>query len=489
MQEALINQSSLLSFSKPHRLLAFSLVSIFLLLVGLGIHQYSLPLWSVCLENDTDGGILFGVAQPIRSDDWAVEIPLMLSQVSHKPPFPVINTNIGCGTNQLAPSKLPVWHILTIFKPTTWGFFLGADTGLAWMWWSMVLGFFYTFFLLFMLISRNRFFLSMMGSLLLLFSPFFQFWSMHKSEIPIFMNLAFISFAYLTFGRGKKVILANGVLLGWFCGCFMLNFIYPPCQVSLAYLLVFMMGGFIANRYPELDLYKTGMIRLAGFAMALAIVMFAAVVFYLEAQKIIDILAETVYPGKRLSTGGDFEPWKLLSNTLLIHLYVFFRHGFSAPFLVNWADMTNICEYASFIFLFPVLLAIFIARCTIARKIVDPLSLMIGCYIALILVYMFLGFPEWLSKYSGFSRTPAGRELMGLGIANIVLLVAMLSKPIYFELSKTIRLFISIGWAVLLVISAVYLFTKWPAAPPGIPDRRLSGRRICFPLPAEFRTQ
>jgi hypothetical protein len=457
------HQSVLISFSRPHRILALALVSLFLLLVGLGIHQYSLPL--LRCDIDKGSGTLLGVPQAIRSDDWAAEIPLMLSQVSHKPPFPVINKNIGYGANQLAPFKLPVRHVLAVFKPTTWGFFLGANAGLAWMWWSMVLGFFYVFFLLFMLISRNRFFPSIMGSLMLLFSPFFQFWSMHGSEIPIFMALVILSFAYLTFSTGKKVILANGVLLGWSCGCFMFNFIQPACQVSLAYLLVFMLAGFIADRHSQLALRHAGLFRLSGLAIALAIAIFAAAVFYLDAREVINILPQTVYPGKRFSTGGDFEPWKLLSNNFLIHLYVFFKHGVNAPLLVNWADMGNICEYGSFIFLFPVLIPVLIARCAIARKAVDPLSVMIGGYITLILVYIFLGFPEWLSKYSGFSRTPSSRELMGLGIANMVLLVVMLSKTIYFELSKRIRLLVTTGWAMLLILSAVHLFAKWPIAP------------------------
>jgi hypothetical protein len=452
------HQSVLISFSRPHRILALALVSLFLLLVGLGIHQYSLPLLG-CGE-DKNSGLLLGVPQTIRSDDWAVQIPLMLSQLSHKPPFPVINKNIGYGVNQLAPFKLPVRHVLALFKPTTWGFFLGADTGLAWMWWSMVLGFFYVFFLLFMLISRNRFFLSIMGSLMLLFSPFFQFWSMHMSEIPIFMALAVISFAYLTFSAGKKVILANGVLLGWSCGCFMLNFIQPALQVSLAYLLVFMLAGFIADRRSQLALRHAGLFRLSGLAISLAIAIFAAAVFYVDAREVIDIMAQTVYPGKRFSTGGDFEPWKLLSNNFLIHLYVFFKHGANAATWVNWADMSNICQYASFIFLFPVLIPVLIVR-----KAVDPLSVMMCVYITLILVYMFLGFPEWLSKYSGFSRTPSCRELMGLGIANVVLLVAMLPKTVYFELSKRIRLVLISGWAMLLILSAVHLFAKWPVAP------------------------
>ncbi len=458
------NDGVLISFSRPHRILALALLSLFLLLIGLRIHQYSLPIWGSTVQ-DKSFGLLLGVPQMVRSDDWCVEIPLMLSQLSHKPPFPVVNTNIGYGANLLAPFKVPVWHILALFKPTTWGFFLGANTGLAWMWWSMVLGFFYAFFLLFMLISRNRFFLSMMGSLILLFSPFFQFWSMHKSEIPIFMALIFISLVYLTFSANKKVILANGALLGWFCGCFMLNFIYPPYQVSLAYLLVFILVGFMADRYSQLALRQAGSIRLAALAISLGIAVFATAIFDRDAREVIDIMADTVYPGKRFSTGGDFEPWKLLSNTFLIHAYLLFKHGIQASSLVVWADLKNICESASFIFLFPFLILVLIARCVVARKPVDPLSLMIAGYITLLLVYMFLGFPDWLSKYSGFSRTPSYRHLMGLGIANVALSVTMISKP-DFELPKRIRVFISVGWAVLLLLSAMHFFAHWKIVPP-----------------------
>jgi hypothetical protein len=40
----------------------------------------------------------------------------------------------------------------------------------------------------------------------------------------------------------------------------------------------------------------------------------------------------------------------------------------------------------------------------------------------------------------------------------------MLSKTIYFELSKRIRLVVITAWAILLILSAVHLFAKWPVA-------------------------
>lgn len=434
-------------------------------LVGLNLHQYSFPFWTHTIGEYGNGGILLGVPQAIRSDDWAVEIPLMLAQVSHQPPFPITNTNIGLGVNQLSHFKLPVWHILALFKPTTWGFFLGVDIGLSWMWWSMVLGLFYSFFLLFMLISKKQIYLSLMGSLIVLFSPFFQFWSMHMSEIAIFMALMFISFSHLMTSTRKRIVIANALLLGWSSGCFLLSFIYPPYQISLAYLLMFMLGGFIIDRYSELNSSQYRILRFICLGVPIAVVVFSGIVYYYEASEVIRLMSNTVYPGMRFSTGGDFDPWKLLSNNLFVHVYGLFQHGIKAAYFFDWKPTNNICEYSSFIFFFPFLILILIAKCITEKRWVDPLSLMVAGYIMILLVYMLWGFPNWLCKYTLFSRTPAFREIMGLGIANSVMMVSMLAKPVHFELSKRLRVSITIVWGAVLIFSALELFDKWPATP------------------------
>ena len=459
------DQGALISFSRSHKIMAFALCCTFILLVALHIHQYSLHMWTNYTQEYKPGGVLFGTPQDIRSDDWAAEIPLMLSQISHKPPFPVINGNIGYGVNQLAPFKAPVWHILTLFKPTTWGFFLGADTGVAWMWWSMVLGLFYSFFLLFMLLSRNRFFLSVAGSLLLVFSPFFQFWSMHGSEIPMFTAFALVSLAHLMFSSGKRVVIASGIFLGWSCGCLMMNFIYPPFQVSLAYLALFITCGLVLERYPELDLRRAGAVRAAALVLSLAIALFAAGVFYHAARDVINSISQTVYPGNRFSNGGDFAPWKLFSNDYLIHLFLFFEYGTQAPSEAVWAGVDNISEYASFIFLFPFLISLFAMRTVRSRKVTDPLCAAVSIYIAVLLVYMIVGFPDWLGKASVFNRIPAPRQLLGLGIADVTLLVVMSSRAVYSETQPMPRFLLATAWATLLVLAALHLFGKWPAAP------------------------
>ena len=70
-----------------------------------------------------------------RSDEWAISTIWSLAQFHHQPRFPVRNTNIGAGQNMLLVS-VPVWHLSSIARAATWGYFLfGQQAGLAWAWW------------------------------------------------------------------------------------------------------------------------------------------------------------------------------------------------------------------------------------------------------------------------------------------------------------------------------------------------------------------
>src|SRR6185369_16928704 len=76
--------------------------------------------------------LLMRNARTIRWDELAVGTPFALSQLAHKPRFPVVNTNIGEGQNMLVVPYTPVLHIVTVSRPATWGYFLlGAQRGLA----------------------------------------------------------------------------------------------------------------------------------------------------------------------------------------------------------------------------------------------------------------------------------------------------------------------------------------------------------------------
>lgn len=154
-----------------------SLGALFLLLVAFGIHGSSTGVtaawwapekpYTGYLFNpphntskvDPEGRreILMANAREIRWDELLISTQFSLSQLSHNPRFPVVNTNIGNGQNMLTLPHMPVWHIVTLARPATWGYFiLGAQRGLAWYWWFRVFSCFTVLYLLLEVILRSH---------------------------------------------------------------------------------------------------------------------------------------------------------------------------------------------------------------------------------------------------------------------------------------------------------------------------------------------
>src|SRR5262249_9721809 len=152
-----------------------------------------------------------GHSRSIRSDDWLLDIPLILAQVNHNPSFPIVNSNIGLGQNSLLPLKVPCRHFVTLFRPSTWGFLMGESTGLAWMWWFIELGTFYVGFLLFSIVTRQNFWVSFWAALALTYSPYFQFWSFHKTELFVHAGLILVSLSGILRGQTRTGIAINGI--------------------------------------------------------------------------------------------------------------------------------------------------------------------------------------------------------------------------------------------------------------------------------------
>lgn len=442
--------NDLIRFDTKHYCLIGGLVLIFLIGVIFKIHGYSITMWHEYIDGSEKKEILLGKDRPIRSDDWAVEIPLMLSQLSHQPKFPLINTNIGTGMNMMTHSKVAILHPITIFRPSVWGFFIGPGYGLSWMWWTMVIGLFYVYFLIFMIISKNQFTISLGGSVFLLFSSFFQFWSFHKSEIPIFMGLSGISCIYLLVHSNKKIVIAHTILLGWALSCFALHFIYPAHQVPCAYLLIFMIFGILLNRYPLSEILHKIYFRMGYVIISLGIVIIAMTIFYVDAKQVIEVMKKTEYPGNRFCTGGDYLLWSLFKHNFLSLAFVTNLSD------INWNQLGNICEGSSFIFVFPPMSFWVIWNLVFHKKMDDKFTLAVLIYCSLMIIFLVVGFPAIISKYSLFYLVTSNRAIIGLGIANALVLVSFLSQQI-ISANRLERFIISFLWTSLLFYSGLGL--------------------------------
>ena len=420
--------------------------------VGLGLHGFSITMYRVYIDQSREDEILLGHSQHIRADDWLLDIPLMLAQRAHRSMFPVVNGSIGLGQNMLLPLKVPVRHWVTAFRPTTWGFLIGGDVGLAWMWWTLSLALFYVFFCIFMLVSENRFWLSLLAALTLHWSPYFQFWSFHKAELAIHAGLIVLSVSGVAFARRRWAIWANGLLLAWATVGFLLDYVYPAFQVTLGYLVVFISTGFFVERARRFQWRGHLGARAAALAIATGIVVGAGLLFYLNAREIIALIARTTYPGQRFELGGGMPPWVLLANNLLVK-----------ESLANLAG--NICESGGFFLFFPVILMVWAARIVSGAGGPRPLGVALALYIVANLSFTYLGFPEVLARYSLFGHVTSNRTVIGLGLADALLVVECLSQPWRPASRKSVAVVLA-GWAALVIATGLGLRQASPTISP-----------------------
>lgn len=435
-----INGLQLISFSKKHKLLLFLCLISFVFLLSFDIHGFSISEWRELIDGSKKTEILFGKSREIRRDDWMTCIPLVLSQISHNPSYPIINKNIGFGQNMLAPFSLPVKSSITLFRPSVWGFFLGADKGLSWAWYFTAIGLLYVYFNVFMLVSKNDFYLSLAGSLALLFSPNMQFLSLNAftaGDGALFIGIMFISIICIFSAEKKTAIIANALLFGWASACFILN-IYPPTQVTLGYLFLFMAAAFFIDRRGLFLNRKHSGLRALSFTSSLLIPFCAALLFYNDAHEVISTISHTVYPGTRFSMGGDYALWRLFTN------------NFFVPLKLDVKDWTHFVD--RFIYTFPYILCLLFFYTITSRQLINKFISVMALYLFIILSYMLVGFSETVSTYSFFSKVPSLRCVLGLGIADMLVLISFLSSRDSFsqENNRFVKFLAALLWIALL---------------------------------------
>ena len=409
---------------------------IFLLLVVAGIHGSSTAvtadwwapekpyngylLWAptgdgVAAKDDSRRDWLMARAQWIRWDELLFGTPLALSQLSHKPKFPVINTNIGVGQNMLISYHTPVWHIATLARPATWGYFLfGAQRGLAWYWWFQVFACFTVLYLLFEILLPGKSGLAAFGAFWYCASAYVVCWSLWPAHITFFIALSCLSAYHLFTAEKRATLVICAILLGLSLSGFVM-IMYPPWQVSLGLLFLFLFAGLVIRDrlYDSFkSLYRVRLFALLGAAM-LVIVLLGAFLYSCLAD--LKVMSATVYPGKRVSLGGDYSFPLLFKG--MYNLVTIYQHVQS---------LLNQSEAASFYYLFP---AVFLALCLSQRfrKGIGAVGWLLVLYLTGMLVFFLVGAPEVIARLTFLSYVPPYRADAAIGLASIILCLLALT--------------------------------------------------------------
>ena len=439
---------------RRHKNLLLALFLIFVVALSFRLHGWSLSAWHYFLDGAPLKEVIVGEPKAIRSDDWCLDLPLIFAQTAHRPSFPIINTNIGEGQHMLAPIKVPSRNFITLFRPTTWGFFVGNDFGLSWMWWTLEIGIFYSFFLVFLLITRNQFWLSFWAACAFIYAPYFQFWSLHKGEIAIHWAGVFIATAYLLASTKRSVIWLAGIFLSWSFIALALDSCYPPIAISAGWLLPFAGLAWIINFRKELTVVFVHLrARIGSFGLALVTIALSFYLFYIDNKEAIQLIPETAYPGHRFSTGGGYPFWAFFGQDILAQ---------NSSEQGSWIG--NICEASSFFYTLPSILPLLFLTVLKEKKWPNVWSIVVGLYIIAMMIYTYVGFPDCLARFTLMGMSTSNRTQLGIGLADLLILVALLaSSNALHSLSSISRYIVGVAWLVGLVIAAIFLKPHWPA--------------------------
>lgn len=387
--------------------LAVLLVS--LLFVSMGLTGSSLQLGQASAPFiQVDSINVMASNQAIRSDEWLVITPLAIAQYNHEPRFPVVNKNIGeDGQNMLVVGMTgaPVAHVSAVAKPATWGFFLfDLKRALSWNWCFPIVGCFLALAYVLNRLSDAHWKQGFLFSGLFCCAPYIVGWSNWPAYTVFFPCIIFLSALRILHTSSAFALFVFGLLLG-IAGAGFVFVLYPAWQITVGYVFVALTIGILIKEKSYRAFTTRRVITFIG-ALSIAGVIIGA--WWMDASHAIHTMAETVYPGQRLATGGGMTLPVLLRGFTNIATLTHLSSTFS-----------NQSEIASFYYLLLPLGVLLMLR-----AIYQPLNALewsITLITGFILFYMFVGLPAGLSKILLWSHVPAPRADLALGLATLVL--------------------------------------------------------------------
>lgn len=385
-------------FSGLYQYRVIILIGVFLLLVVLQVNNSSMMGYASVMPNNIKQAGMFslGKARLIRTDEFVVSLARSL------------HDNTVGSFSSLWENRDSIVTILDnlikIANPYNWGeYFLPGSYALSW---TFVVGHVISLFALYKLfhiISNHKRF-SLIAALILVWSPASQWWSSNQKYgwycgvIVLFYEFFEVETAW------KKVLCAFGIVC---LTSILVTKIYPAWDIPLAYLYTFVLVGIYATK-RKINFHK----RDVPYIIVTIAMMLIIVAAYFTSGSDKEAMLATVYPGQRFSTGGNLSLNGFFGNYLLM------------PF-TPWKGLTfsgtNLSEISSHIHLFPIPFVIYILK----YKEIKHCKVVTGLFVFCMLckIYMLIGIPAVIAKYTLLSYTTSDRLATIWGFASCVLLL------------------------------------------------------------------
>jgi len=401
---------------------------IVLFFASFNIHGSSIgEFHKILYPGHEDTNLIFGQSRGIRSDEWMAGTPQIVSQIRNN--LPIINEDIATGMNLAYGYGAPTESIFTLFKPQLWIFLLTDNIAFAFsfFWWFRIAILILSFYLLLLELTNKNILLSILGSILLYFTPFIQWWLGFDTITMISFSLYFFllimrkkfSIRHIFYTIGLTFSLTSFALI-----------LYPPFQIPLAWIAFFLgIGVFLHSLKDLLANKKDTLIKLSLLFLSITIVFFVIYSYFKIFSDVISLMTETSYPGERFIAPGLGDIRRMLSGFFNILLQM---NSNGVPF-GNQSEASNFFILSPFLILWVLYMNI---KTYINKKLLDWVGIALTAGFAFLLSWYLLPLPEIFSKLTFLYMVTPERLIIAFGISNYLFIVHMLSSKFYIPSFK-----------------------------------------------------
>ena len=398
-------------------------------LAGLDLSGSSLPLNGAGAR---DPSVVAGTPRSIRTDEFALSTPNLIGNDRRGNP---VRPWIGLNRTFLPATGVGVAaeHWTELFKPYEWGFFaLDPSHAFALRWWLLpAIGLLGCYALLRLVTGRTL--LSVGIAVLAVCTPYAAWWSLTPALSIGFLTGA-VACGIAALRRRRAWACAGfGLAAGYlaFCGFMVL---YPPWQVSVAWIGIAVLAGEILDRRPG---WRRPLLTAAA---ALLVLVPAGLVWYVQGKAAIMTTAQTVYPGNRISTAGETSLRFLLDapSSLALSLSDLHVRPTDTSFTGKQITSVNQTAIASSWIPLPLMAAavVLLAWVWLGRRRVrgtaggpeagrpDPIWTwtLVTAATALLLAWAVLPMPAWFGAVTLLNRVPGARTPAAIGLGAALML-------------------------------------------------------------------
>lgn len=427
----------------------------FLIAMLFQLHTSSIEAWDYIVDDGKPGfETIIGSPKGIRADEWNFGTPMKLSQEEND--YDISSYNLG-PDNSVLISNTPSDHVTTLFRPQHWGYLLGgSELGFLLMWNYYIFAISFGMFFLLLILTRNKFWLSLSFALLFFFSGYTQWWfSSIISEVLSALLIMLVALLYFIASTKKSHIIAAATLLTIFLPNFILSF-YPAYQISLGYLALAIAVGFLIRHKEKVFTKEMLKVKLPLLTLSMVITAVVLYLFYNDSKEAIERILSTSYPGARFISGGGLTIGRYFSG--------FFNYYSDQNNFLK--QLGNVCEASAYILLWPMLIATLYPYKNSKIKL-DPVLVMVAIFVSLVSFWQIFYIPqvsEFLSKYTLFYMVPETRAIPAVGLGSMIVSVLILNHVRELKETTAIKIFL-LNLIVLALIAAIF----WLEFPEGMP--------------------